>query len=68
MHRAGTTTLVEEKGKTKLIESLKYRRVSECGICHLIGNLTFDLFISLEYVSGSQRVAHSSLSVFVSKF
>jgi len=30
-------------------------------------NLTFDLFISLEYVSGSQRVAHLPLSVFVSK-
>lgn len=26
---------------------------------HLIGNLTFQLFICLEYVSGSQRAAHS---------
>lgn len=23
--------------------------------CHLIGNLPFDLFMCLEYVSGSQR-------------
>ena len=50
MHRAGTTTLVQGKEKTNLMESLKYRRVSKCGISHSIGNLTFDLFISLEYM------------------
>lgn len=27
--------------------------------CHLIRNLTFELFMYLEYVSGSQRLAHS---------
>lgn len=27
--------------------------------CHLIRNLTFELFMYLEYVSGSQRLVHS---------
>lgn len=37
--------------------------------CHLIGNLTFDLFMCLEYVSGSQRVTHSSFfHVFINLF
>lgn len=37
--------------------------------CHLIGNLTFGLFICLEYVSGSQRVTHSSFfHVFINLF